>query len=90
MRASTEDGYSPGYVAFTSRALLALRRSIVSEQFVLLAKSTSISSFSIRLPPIQSHFEPNLIYLAGFARIAAWWCGFRPSETVCQGEGEER
>lgn len=34
-RASTGDGYSPGYIAFTSRALLASRWSIVSEKFVL-------------------------------------------------------
>lgn len=51
---------------------------------------TRISSFSTYMPPIQLYFVPSLIYLVGFAKITAWWCGFRPSQTICQEEGEEK
>lgn len=63
MRASTGDGYSPGYAAFTSSALLALRWSVVSEQFVLLAKSPASRPSSFACLPSSRTLCPTLFTL---------------------------
>lgn len=63
MRAWTGDAYNPGYVAFTSGALLALHRSIVSEQFVLLAKSSASHPSALACLPSSCTLCPTLFTL---------------------------
>lgn len=63
MRAPAGDEYSPDYIAFTSRALLALHWNIVSEQFVLLAQLPASHPSALACLPSSHTLCPALFTL---------------------------
>lgn len=60
---STGDGYSHDYVVFTSRALLALCWSIVSDELVLLSESPESHSSALTCLPSSCTLCPALFTL---------------------------